>query len=115
MRSTMMLFSALFVLFLALSGCEREEVEEFVPEEPMATEIAISIESEDQVLVNGNPMPIGQLEPYLQDLAVEEQVYAYVHAAPGVETEVIDEVQAIIARVENVEIREEMDMPEMEM
>ncbi|GEM_PF-1898829 len=115
MRSTMVMFSVLFVVFFILSGCEREEVEEFVPEEPMATEISISIETEDQVLVNGNPMPLGELEPHLQDLAVQDEVIAYVHAAPGVDTEIIDEVEAIIARVDGVEMREEMDLPEMEM
>ncbi len=111
MKSSIVFFSFIFLLIFILTGCEREEVEEIVPEEPLATEVAISIESADRILVNGEEMTLEGLREYLENLAQEELVHAYIHAIPDVDEEVIDEVRETVYAIEGVEIRTET--PEM--
>lgn len=112
MKSSIALFSFVVLLFFVMTGCEREEVEELIPEEPVATEVTISIEGPDRILVDGEAMTRDELKEFLANLAEEELVYAYIHTTPGVDDAVIDEVRETIRAVEGVEVRP--DIPDME-
>jgi biopolymer transport protein ExbD len=113
MKSPMLLFAPLLLLVFVLTGCEtREEVEifeEFTPEEPIAAEISISIESEDRVLVNGEGVAIDELEGHLEMIVREEETHAYIHASPGIDEATIMEVEEIVSRINGIEIHTERE------
>jgi len=113
MRLSMSIFSVALLFVFGLTGCaEREEMDDFMQEDPMATEISISIEAEDRVLVNGDAVALDDLGDRLEQMVVNDEAVARIHAAPGVPTHVVDEVQSIVAMVEGIEVQTEMDMYE---
>ncbi len=112
MRSTIAVFSMLFLFLIFITGCEREEIEELIPDDPVLPEITITIESEDRILVDGEPIAIEELAEHLEELVREDEARAHIHAAPGVSPELINEVEEIASGVEGLEIQ--TDIPGME-
>lgn len=114
MRSTIAVFPTLFLLFAFVTGCEREDIEEFTPDDPITPAITISIESEEMIYVNGEEVAIEQLAEHLEEVVREEEAArAQIHAAPGVSPELIDRVEEIVYTVDGLEI--DTDMRDMEL
>jgi biopolymer transport protein ExbD len=103
---------AVFFFLFALTGCEREQIEELLPDDPVVPEITITIESEDSILINGESVPYEELAEYLEERVRDEEMYAQIHAAPDVSPEFIREVEEVVHSVEGVEIY--TAMPEVE-
>lgn len=113
MKTSLFLLVFLMSSLLIFTGCPREEVEELIPEQPVATQVTVSIEAPDRILVNGQAMTIDELTDYLRTLTQETVVHARVHATPDVEEEVVGEVKEVLYTIEGVEIH--TDEPEYEM
>jgi biopolymer transport protein ExbD len=97
-------FPAVFFFLFVLTGCEREQIEELLPDDPVVPDITITIESEDSILINGEAVSFEALADHLEEMVGEDEMYAQIHAAPDVAPEFIREVEEVVHSIEGVEI-----------